>query len=94
MPYVNGQRAAPVWRHPARPVRYNLAVKSAGHGDSHMVVTRLVHTGVVDLTAVAFDVGDHYRAGHDAADGALSQMMEPVDIEHRHTPPSHGRPRP
>ncbi len=62
---------------------YNLAVKSAGHGDSHMVVYAPSSIQeIVDLTAVAFDVGDRYRVPvMMLADGALGQMMEPVDIE-------------
>lgn len=62
---------------------YNLAVKSAGHGDSHMVVYAPSSIQeIVDLTATAFDVGDRYRVPvMMLADGALGQMMEPVDIE-------------
>ena len=62
---------------------YNLAVKSAGHGDAHMVVYAPSSIQeIVDLTAVAFDVGDKYRVPvMMLADGALGQMMEPVDLE-------------
>ncbi len=61
---------------------YNLAVKVAGHGDAHMLVYAPSSIQeIVDLTAVAFDVGDRYRVPvMMLADGALGQMMEPVDL--------------
>jgi 2-oxoglutarate ferredoxin oxidoreductase subunit alpha len=61
---------------------YNLAVKVAGHGDAHMLVYAPSSIQeIVDLTATAFDVGDRYRVPvMMLADGALGQMMEPVDL--------------
>ena len=59
---------------------YNLAVKSAG--DSHMLVLAPSSIQeIVDLTSAAFDAGDKWRVPvMMLADGALGQMMEPVDL--------------
>ena len=61
---------------------YNQATKATGHGDLHLVVyapSSIQET--VNLTGKAFDVGDKYRVPVMLlADGALGQMMEPVDF--------------
>ena len=62
---------------------YYQATKAMGHGDMHIIV--LAPSSIQEmasLTAGAFDVGDKYRMPvMILADGALGQMMEPVDFD-------------
>ncbi len=62
---------------------YNQATKAPGHGDGRMLV--LAPNSVQEmatLTGEAFDLADIYRMPcMIIADGALGQMMEPVDFE-------------
>ncbi|MDD6799183.1 MAG: 3-methyl-2-oxobutanoate dehydrogenase subunit VorB [Firmicutes bacterium] len=61
---------------------YNQATKAMGHGDLRLVVyapSTIQET--IDLTRRAFDTGDKFRVPTMLlADGALGQMMEPVDF--------------
>ncbi|MFA6948188.1 MAG: 3-methyl-2-oxobutanoate dehydrogenase subunit VorB [Eubacteriales bacterium] len=61
---------------------YYQATKALGHGDAHLVV--LAPSSVqemADMTGKAFDIGDKYRCPvMILADGALGQMMEPVEL--------------
>lgn len=62
---------------------YFQATKGGGHGDYHMIV--LAPSSVqemVDLTSLAFDMGDFYRMPvMIMGDGMLGQMMEPISFE-------------
>lgn len=62
---------------------YYQATKANGHGDEHVIV--LAPSSVQEmasLTGEAFDLADIYRMpAMILADGALGQMMEPVDFE-------------
>ena len=62
---------------------YYQAVKALGHGDQHLIV--LAPSSIQEmasLTSAAFDLGDKYRVPvMILADGALGQMMEPVDFD-------------
>ncbi|MDD4772958.1 MAG: 3-methyl-2-oxobutanoate dehydrogenase subunit VorB [Eubacteriales bacterium] len=62
---------------------YYQATKAMGHGDMHIIV--LAPSSIQEmasLTARAFDLGDKYRLPvMILADGALGQMMEPVDFD-------------
>ena len=62
---------------------YYQATKANGHGDEHVIV--LAPSSVQEmaqLTSEAFDLADIYRMpAMILADGALGQMMEPVDFE-------------
>lgn len=62
---------------------YFQATKGGGHGDYHMIV--LAPSSVqemVDLTSLAFDLGDIYRMPvMIMGDGMLGQMMEPISFE-------------
>lgn len=62
---------------------YYQATKANGHGDEHILV--LAPSSVQEmaqLTSEAFDLADIYRMpAMILADGALGQMMEPVDFE-------------
>ena len=62
---------------------YCQATKANGHGDEHVIV--LAPSSVQEmaqLTSEAFDLADIYRMpAMILADGALGQMMEPVDFE-------------
>lgn len=62
---------------------YYQAVKSIGHGDQHLIV--LAPSSIQEmasLTSAAFSLGDKYRTPvMILADGALGQMMEPVDFD-------------
>jgi len=64
---------------------YNLAVKGAGHGDLHMIVTApYTIQEMVDFTMDAFDLADKYRTPvMILTDGILGQMMEPVELKAR-----------
>ena len=61
---------------------YYQATKALGHGDSQVPV--LAPSSVqelADFAGVAFDIGDKYRTPVMLlADGALGQMMEPVEL--------------
>ena len=61
---------------------YYQATKAMGHGDMRLIV--LAPNSIqemVELTALAFDLADIYRMPVMVlADGALGQMMEPVDL--------------
>jgi pyruvate/2-oxoacid:ferredoxin oxidoreductase alpha subunit len=61
---------------------YNQVVKGGGHGCYHTIV--LAPDSVqemADLTALAFDLADEYRNPvFVLADGAIGQMMEPVEF--------------
>jgi 2-oxoglutarate ferredoxin oxidoreductase subunit alpha len=62
---------------------YYQATKAMGHGDQHLIV--LAPSSIQEmasLTSLAFDLGDRYRVpAMILADGALGQMMEPVDFD-------------
>lgn len=62
---------------------YYQATKATGHGDMHIIV--LAPSSIQEmasLTSAAFDLGDKYRVPvMILADGALGQMMEPVDFD-------------
>lgn len=62
---------------------YYQATKAMGHGDLHIIV--LAPSSIQEmatLTAKAFNIGDQYRVPvMILADGALGQMMEPVDFD-------------
>ncbi len=64
---------------------YNQATKALGHGDQHVLVLAPASIQeIADLTMEAFDLADIYRMpAVILADGALGQMMEPVDFEAR-----------
>ncbi|MBR4799643.1 MAG: 3-methyl-2-oxobutanoate dehydrogenase subunit VorB [Clostridia bacterium] len=70
---------------------YNQATKAPGHGDLHLIVLAPASVQeMASLTSLAFDLADQYRMpAMILADGALGQMMEPVDFErtkHRKLP--------
>ncbi len=62
---------------------YYQAVKATGHGDMHLyVVAPASVQEMVTLVGRAFTVADTYRTpAMLLADGALGQMMEPVDFD-------------
>ncbi|HCG35902.1 MAG TPA: 3-methyl-2-oxobutanoate dehydrogenase subunit beta, partial [Clostridiales bacterium] len=64
---------------------YYQATKALGHGDMHLIVLAPASIQeVADLTMEAFDLADIYRMPvMILADGALGQMMEPVNFESR-----------
>ncbi len=70
---------------------YNQVVKGGGHGCYHTIV--LAPDSVqemADLTALAFDLADAYRNPvFVLADGAIGQMMEPVEFMARPVEPRH-----
>ncbi len=61
---------------------YYQATKANGHGDLHLfVVAPASVQEMASLTGTAFDVADKYRTpAMILADGALGQMMEPVNF--------------
>jgi 2-oxoglutarate ferredoxin oxidoreductase subunit alpha len=61
---------------------YFQATKGGGHGDYHLIVLApSTLQEAVDLTGLAFDLADKYRAPSLVlADGMLGQMMEPVEF--------------
>ncbi|MBE6610943.1 MAG: 3-methyl-2-oxobutanoate dehydrogenase subunit VorB [Ruminococcaceae bacterium] len=81
---VNVQRGGPGLGgiQPAQQDYYQ-ATKANGHGDEHLIV--LAPSTVQEMaqfTSEAFDLADIYRTPvMILADGALGQMMEPVDFE-------------
>lgn len=64
---------------------YNQATKANAHGDMHVIV--LAPNSVQEMATLvgeAFDLADLYRMpAMILADGALGQMMEPVDFDSR-----------
>ncbi len=62
---------------------YLQATKALGHGDMHFVVLAPAYVQeIATLMGEAFDIADIYRTPVMLlADGALGQMMEPVDFE-------------
>ena len=62
---------------------YYQAVKANGHGDEQIIVLAPASVQeMAQLTSEAFDLADIYRMpAMILADGALGQMMEPVDFE-------------
>ena len=61
---------------------YFQAVKSAGHGDFHMIVLAPANVQeAIDLMVLAFDLADKYRTlVMFVADGSIGQMMEPAEM--------------
>lgn len=61
---------------------YFQAVKSAGHGDFHMLVLAPATVQeAIDQVVLAFDLADKYRTiAMIVADGAIGQMMEPAEL--------------
>jgi 2-oxoglutarate ferredoxin oxidoreductase subunit alpha len=61
---------------------YFQAVKSAGHGDFHMIVLAPANVQeAIDLMVLAFDLADKYRMlVMFVADGSIGQMMEPAEL--------------
>lgn len=61
---------------------YYQAVKGGGHGDYHLLVLAPESVQeLVDLTALAFDRADHYRAPVlILGDAIIGQIMEPVTL--------------
>lgn len=80
---VNVQRGGPGLGgiQPAQSDYYQ-ATKANGHGDMHLIVMAPSSVQeMVSLTSAAFDLSDTYRVpAMILADGALGQMMEPVDF--------------
>jgi len=62
---------------------YGQATRGLGHGDMHLIVLApSTIQEMASLTGKAFDIGDKYRMPvMILADGALGQMMEPVDLD-------------
>jgi len=61
---------------------YFQAVKSAGHGDFHMIVLAPANVQeAIDHVGLAFELADKYRTiCMVVADGAIGQMMEPCEL--------------
>jgi 2-oxoglutarate ferredoxin oxidoreductase subunit alpha len=61
---------------------YNQIVHGGGHGDYRMIVLAPASVQeAVDLTALAFDLADRYRAiATILLDGSIGQMMEPAEL--------------
>ncbi|MBW6467210.1 MAG: 3-methyl-2-oxobutanoate dehydrogenase subunit VorB [Brevefilum sp.] len=61
---------------------YNQIVHGGGHGDYHVIVLAPASVQeAVDLTGLAFDLAEEYRAiVCIMLDGSLGQMMEPAEI--------------
>ncbi|HEC33538.1 MAG TPA: 3-methyl-2-oxobutanoate dehydrogenase subunit VorB [Chloroflexi bacterium] len=61
---------------------YFQAVKSAGHGDFHMIVLAPANVQeAIDLIVLAFDLAEKYRTiVMFVADGSIGQMMEPAEM--------------
>lgn len=64
---------------------YFQATRALGHGDMHIIVVAPASVQeIADMTMEAFDMADIYRTPVMLLlDGALGQMMEPVDFEAR-----------
>ena len=61
---------------------YFQAVKSAGHGDYHMIALAPASVQeTIDMVVLAFDLADKYRTlVIIVADGSIGQMMEPAEM--------------
>lgn len=61
---------------------YFQAVKTAGHGDFHMIVLAPANVQeAIDYMVLAFDLAEKYRTiAMVVADGAIGQMMEPAEL--------------
>jgi len=61
---------------------YFQAVKSAGHGDFHMIVLAPANVQeAIDYVVLAFDLAEKYcTIAMVVADGAIGQMMEPAEL--------------
>ncbi|MGD1996645.1 MAG: 3-methyl-2-oxobutanoate dehydrogenase subunit VorB [Anaerolineae bacterium] len=61
---------------------YFQAVKTAGHGDFHMIVLAPANVQeAIDLMVLAFDLAEKYRTiAMVIADGSIGQMMEPAEL--------------
>ncbi len=61
---------------------YNQIVHGGGHGDYHPIVLAPASVQeAIDLTVLAFDLADKYRAIVIVlADGSIGQMMEPAEL--------------
>jgi 2-oxoglutarate ferredoxin oxidoreductase subunit alpha len=61
---------------------YFQAVKSAGHGDYHMIVLAPANVQeAIDYVVLAFDLAEKYRTlVMIVADGSIGQMMEPAEL--------------
>jgi 2-oxoglutarate ferredoxin oxidoreductase subunit alpha len=61
---------------------YFQAVKSAGHGDYHMIALAPASVQeAIDYVVLAFDLAEKYRTiAMVVADGAIGQMMEPAEL--------------
>lgn len=61
---------------------YNQIVHGGGHGDYHSIVLAPASVQeAIDLTILAFDLADKYRAIVVVmADGSIGQMMEPAEL--------------
>jgi 2-oxoglutarate ferredoxin oxidoreductase subunit alpha len=61
---------------------YFQAVKSAGHGDFHMIVLAPANVQeAIDYVVLAFDLAEKYRTlAMIVADGSIGQMMEPAEL--------------
>jgi 2-oxoglutarate/2-oxoacid ferredoxin oxidoreductase subunit alpha len=68
---------------------YFQATKGGGHGDYHnIVLTPNSVQELVDMTVLAFDLADKYRNPvMILGDGALGQMMEPVEFKKSESKP-------
>lgn len=64
---------------------YYQATRAMGHGDMHLIVLAPASVQEIgDMTQEAFDLADLYRTPvMILSDGAMGQMMEPVDFEGR-----------
>jgi 2-oxoglutarate ferredoxin oxidoreductase subunit alpha len=69
---------------------YNQLTRGGGHGDYRCIVLAPATVQeAIDLTVLAFDLADKYRAvAIVAGDGLIGQMMEPAEL-----PPMRQRPR-
>lgn len=61
---------------------YNQIVHGGGHGDIHLIVLAPASVQeAIDLTVLAFDLAEKYRAIVVVfADGSIGQMMEPAEL--------------
>ncbi len=73
---------------------YNQATSAMGHGDLRLIVLApSTIQEMASLTAEAFALADKYRMpAMILADGALGQMMEPVDLDLLNTTPAPEKP--
>lgn len=65
---------------------YNQIVHGGGHGDYHPIVLAPASVQeAIDLTVLAFDLAEKYRAiSVVLADGSIGQMMEPAELPEMH----------